>query len=137
MLNSILFVLIGLEFMRITFDFDTSVAAIGAIVITIIARWVSIVIPVGYLSTTFKRFSSDTLLIMTWGGLRGGISIALALSIQGPYHDFIVTITYAVVIFSIMVQGLTIGPLIRKIIKTVEPSSSVVPLQAIDEESAE
>jgi CPA1 family monovalent cation:H+ antiporter len=137
LLNSILFVLIGLEFMRINFDFDTSVAAIGAIIITIIARWISIFIPVGYLSTTFKRFSSDTLLIMTWGGLRGGISIALALSIQGPYHDFIVTITYAVVIFSIMVQGLTIGPLIRKIIKNVEPPLSPASLQAINEESAE
>lgn len=135
-LNSILFVLIGLEFMRINFDMDTSIAAIGAIVIAIIARWVSIVIPVGYLSTAFKRFNTGTLLIMTWGGLRGGISIALALSIQGPYHDFIVTITYAVVIFSIMVQGLTIGPLIRKILKN--PNPAIVPLETvINEESAE
>jgi monovalent cation:H+ antiporter, CPA1 family len=137
-LNSILFVLIGLEFMRINFDLDTSIAAIGAIFITILARWISIFIPVGYLSTTFKRFSSDTLLIMTWGGLRGGISIALALSIQGPYHDFIVTITYAVVIFSIMVQGLTIGPLIRRIIKPVlaEPELDVASKIA-NEESTE
>ena len=50
---------------------------------------------------------------MTWGGLRGGISIALALSIQGEYHNFIVSVTYAVVLFSIMVQGLTISPLIK------------------------
>lgn len=126
-LNSILFVLIGLEFMRINFDVDTSIAAIGAIIIAIIARWVSIVIPVGYLATAFKRFNTGTLLIMTWGGLRGGISIALALSIQGPYHDFIVTITYAVVIFSIMVQGLTIGPLIRKILNS--PNAAAIPLE--------
>ena len=116
-LNSILFVLIGLEFMHITFNVDTSIAAIGAIIITIAARWVSIVIPVGYLPSAFKKFSPDVMLMMTWGGLRGGISIALALSIHGAYHDFIVTITYAVVIFSMMVQGLTIGPLIRKITK--------------------
>ncbi len=117
-LNSILFVLIGLEFMHINFNIDTTIAAIGAIIITIAARWVSIVIPVGYLPTAFRRFSPDVMLIMTWGGLRGGISIALALSIQGYYHDFIVTITYAVVIFSMMVQGLTIGPLIRRITKS-------------------
>jgi monovalent cation:H+ antiporter, CPA1 family len=115
-LNSILFVLIGLEFMHINFDIDTTIAAIGAIIITIVARWVSIVIPVGYLPGALKKFSPDVMLIMTWGGLRGGISIALALSIQGIYHNFIVTITYAVVIFSMMVQGLTIGPLIRRII---------------------
>lgn len=135
-LNSILFVLIGLEFMRINFDFDTSMAAIGAIFIAVLARWISIFIPVGYLSSTFKRFSPGILLIMTWGGLRGGISIALALSIQGPYHDFIVTITYAVVIFSIMVQGLTIGPLIRRVIKWPELSINSVE-QEINEDLAE
>lgn len=131
-LNSILFVLIGLEFMRINFDVDTSIAAIGAIVISIVARWISIVIPVGYLATAFRRFNTGTLLIMTWGGLRGGISIALALSIQGPYHDFIVTITYAVVIFSIMVQGLTIEPLIRKILHS--PGSAAIPLEPVTNE---
>lgn len=114
-LNSILFVLIGLEFMHIKFNLDASIAAVAAILITIAARWVSIVIPVGYLPYAFRKFSPNVMLIMTWGGLRGGISIALALSVQGYYHDFIVTITYAVVIFSMMVQGLTIAPLIRKI----------------------
>ncbi len=145
-LNSILFVLIGLEFMHITFNIDTSIAAIGAIVITIAARWVSIVIPVGYLPSAFKRFSPDVMLMMTWGGLRGGISIALALSIQGPYHDFIVTITYAVVIFSMMVQGLTIGPLVRKITKNEaklfqpvesQPIEPVSPNITIGEETIE
>jgi CPA1 family monovalent cation:H+ antiporter len=115
--NAVLFVLIGLEFMHITFNIDASIAAIGAIIITIAARWVSIVIPVGYLPGAVKKFSPDVMLLMTWGGLRGGISIALALSINGVYHDFIVTITYAVVIFSMIIQGLTIGPLIRKITK--------------------
>lgn len=128
-LNSILFVLIGLEFMHITFNVDTSIAAIGAIIITIAARWVSIVIPVGYLPSAFKRFSPDIMLLMTWGGLRGGISIALALSIHGVYHDFLVTITYAVVIFSMMVQGLTISPLIRKITKDDVATSSLLEKQ--------
>jgi len=112
-LNAILFVLIGLEFLRITFTMDTTLAAVGAIVISIAARWISIVIPVGCMSR-FRKFNPDVLMVMTWGGLRGGISIALALSISGPQHDIIVAITYAVVMFSIMVQGLTIGPLVKR-----------------------
>jgi len=116
-LNAILFVLIGLEFMRINFNLSTSIAAVGLIVITVLARWVSVFIPVSFMSN-FRRFNPSVLLIMTWGGLRGGISIALALSIEGVNHDFIVSITYAVVLFSIMVQGLTIGPLIKKVAHT-------------------
>lgn len=113
-LNAILFVLIGLEFLRIHYTLDTTLASIGAIVIVIAARWVSVVIPVGCMSR-FRKFNPDVLMVMTWGGIRGGISIALSLSITGPQHDFIVSVTYAVVLFSIMVQGLTIGPLVKKI----------------------
>lgn len=116
-LNAILFVLIGLEFMRINFNMKTSIVAVGLIIITVLARWVSVFIPVSFLSN-FRKFNPSVLLIMTWGGLRGGISIALALSIDGDNHDFIVSITYAVVLFSIMVQGLTIGPLIKKVVRT-------------------
>lgn len=113
-LNAILFVLIGLEFMRITFDLPTSIASLGAIIITMLARWVSVFIPVSF-TTKFRKFNPHFILIMTWGGLRGGISIALALAIDGVYHDLIVSITYGVVLFSMVVQGLTIGPLISKI----------------------
>jgi len=115
-LNAILFVLIGLEFMSIKFTSSTLLAAIGAIVISIAARWISIAIPVSVWSP-FRRFNTEVLLVMTWGGLRGGISIALALSVTGAYHDIIVSITYGVVLFSIMVQGLTIKPLVGKIAK--------------------
>lgn len=112
-LNAILFVLIGLEFMRISFNWSTSIAAVGLIIISVGARWVSVFIPISFM-TKFKRMHSELLLIMTWGGLRGGISIALALGIGGLYHDFIVSITYGVVLFSIVVQGLTIGPLLSR-----------------------
>lgn len=115
-LNAILFVLIGLEFMGIRFDLYTTFAAIGVIFITIFARMLSILIPVVWLSR-FKFFNFELVLILTWGGLRGGISIALALSIESIYHDFLVAITYAVVIFSMMVQGVTIGPLIRRFMR--------------------
>jgi len=114
-LNAILFVLIGLEFLRLTFTFDTILAAIGAIVITMAARWISVIVPVGCVSL-FRKFSSNVVLLMTWGGVRGGISIALALTVPtGPVRDFIVAITYAVVLFSITVQGLTMGALVRKL----------------------
>ena len=103
--------------MRINFNMKTSIVAVGLIIITVLARWVSVFIPVSFLSN-FRKFNPSVLLIMTWGGLRGGISIALALSIDGDNHDFIVSITYAVVLFSIMVQGLTIGPLIKKVVRT-------------------
>jgi len=113
LLNAVLFVLIGLEFLRLHFTLDTTLAAIGAIVITISARWISVVIPVGCVSI-FRKYSHNVVLVMTWGGLRGGISIALALTVpQGPIRDFIVSITYAVVLFSITVQGLTVGKLVR------------------------
>ena len=114
-LNAVLFVLIGLEFLSLTFTLDTTLAAIGAIVITMAARWISVVVPVGCVSM-FRKFSSNVVLLMTWGGVRGGISIALALTVPtGPVRDFIVAITYAVVLFSITVQGLTMGALVRKL----------------------
>lgn len=113
-LNAILFVLIGLEFMSINLSVSALVASAGAIFITMLARWISVFIPVSF-TTKFRKFNPHFILIMTWGGLRGGISIALALAIEGQYHDLIVSITYGVVLFSIVVQGLTIGPLIAKI----------------------
>lgn len=115
-LNSVLFVLIGLEFLRLTFTLDTTVAAIGVIVITMAARWISVVVPVGCVSL-FRKFNANVVLLMTWGGVRGGISIALALTMPtGPVRDFVVAITYAVVLFSITVQGLTMGALVRKLV---------------------
>ncbi len=118
-LNAVLFVLIGLEFIGIKFDLHTVLSAIGVIFITIFSRWISIFIPVVSFSR-FKKFNADTLIILTWGGLRGGISIALALSTEGKYHNFIVAITYAVVIFSMMFQGITISMLLRYFMKKVK-----------------
>jgi len=113
--NAVLFVLIGVEFLHLHFTIATSVAAVAVILITIVARWISVAIPIGSLSM-FRKFSPNVVFILTWGGLRGGISIALALSMApSPARDFIVVITYAVVMFSIIVQGLTIGPLLSRI----------------------
>jgi len=115
-LNAMLFVLIGLEFVTLNFSFEIIFASIGAIGIAMAARWISVAVPVASLAA-FRKFSPNVVMIMTWGGLRGGISIALALAIPvGPYRELIVSITYAVVLFSIVVQGLTVGALVKKVV---------------------
>lgn len=114
-LNAILFMLIGLEIVIVSFD--TSYLAIGIItaLIILIARFVSLYVPA--VVFRFKKvFGTKSLFIMTWGGLRGGISIALALSLpQNPYKDILVSITFVVVIFSILVQGITVEKVIKKL----------------------
>jgi CPA1 family monovalent cation:H+ antiporter len=118
-LNSILFVLIGLELLVIQTNKTIILIAFILIFITLITRYLSVWIP----SMTImqkEKITRKTLLILTWGGLRGGISIALALSIQPEYNkDMWVTITFVIVCFSILVQGLTIGKLARKMNKGV------------------
>jgi len=112
-LNAILFIWIGLEVLVLSLDIGYVVAGLVAIPITLAARYVSIWSTISVLK--FRReFSENAVMILTWGGLKGGISIALALSLApGLPRDVIVTSTYVVVIFSILVQGLTIKKLIR------------------------
>ncbi len=111
-LNAVLFVWIGLE--ALTLDFTLSYAMLGgiAVVLTLSARFISVWSVISLMK--FRRqFTDNAIRILTWGGLRGGISVALALSIpQGPERNLIVSLTYVVVIFSILVQGLTIKHLI-------------------------
>lgn len=116
-LNAALFVLIGLELLIIPFSWEY--VLIGGVVVIIVlgARFISVALP-SYVFGFKKQFEPRTLSIMTWGGLRGGISIALALSIPVEMNrDFIVVITYTVVLFSILVQGLTIERVIKKYIQ--------------------
>jgi CPA1 family monovalent cation:H+ antiporter len=110
-LNAVLFVLIGLEVLVLQFTTSYLLAGLLAVPIVLLARWVSVGIPVTILRLR-RKFSPNVVMILTWGGLRGGISVALALSLPpGPERDVILAITYSVVIFSILVQGLTIGRL--------------------------
>ena len=114
-LNAVLFVLIGLEVLVLIFIQEYLLAGLLAIPIVLLARFVSVGIPITIMRR-FRDFSPKAIQVLTWGGLRGGISVALALSLSaGEIRDSLVAVTYAVVVFSILVQGLTIGPLIRSI----------------------
>lgn len=119
-LNAVLFVMIGIEFIRIDIGMPVFIASIAIIIATIFARWISVAVPVICLAK-LETFNSAVISIMTWGCMRGGISIALAMSLSGPYRDHILTITYFVVLFSILVQGLTMKPLIGSLkgLKTI------------------
>jgi CPA1 family monovalent cation:H+ antiporter len=110
-LNAVLFLLIGLEVLVITISRPTVVAGLLIIPAVLLARWVSVGLPV-VLMRPFTAFSPGIVRIMTWGGLRGGISVALVLSLPpGPEREALLTVTYIVVVFSILVQGLTLKPL--------------------------
>jgi len=112
-LNAVLFVLLGLEVMVLAYQMEFVLAAIAIIPLVLFARFVSVGLPV-VLMKRFRSFTPNVVQIMTWGGLRGGISVALALSLpMGQPREVILAITYAVVLFSIMVQGLSIGTLIK------------------------
>ncbi len=117
LLNTILFVLIGMEMLILTFDKNYIFAGILAIPLILFARYLSLMLPIKLFAKKLD-FIPNTNIIMTWGGLRGGISIALALSLTQEMHrDLFLVITYIVVIFSIIVQGLTVGKVIKKFAK--------------------
>ncbi len=113
-LNSVLFLLIGLEVLVIGWNAVNLPLALFAIPVVLFARLVSVAIPIGLLGVR-QKFEEGTIAILTWGGLRGGISVALALSLpDNAYKPAILTATYAVVVFSIIVQGLTMKRLVAR-----------------------
>jgi len=116
LLNGILFVLIGLEILILPFEQSYILSGLLAIPVILMARWIALSIPIHFYQEKLE-FIPNTGLIMTWGGLRGGISIALALTLtQEMSRDPFLIITYLVVIFSIIAQGLSIGKVANKLI---------------------
>ncbi|MBT5873198.1 MAG: sodium:proton antiporter [Candidatus Latescibacteria bacterium] len=114
-LNSVLFLLIGLEVLVMRFDLAYLEAALLAIPVVVVARLVSVVLP-ALLPAIRRTYTPGTIPLLVWGGLRGGISVALAFSLpDNEYKSLILTVTYSVVVFSIIVQGMTVKPLATKL----------------------
>lgn len=115
-LNSVLFLLIGAEVLLISRDLSFLPLAFAAIPIMIMGRFASVAIPVLLLSLE-RKFERGTIPLLTWGGVRGGISVALALNLPESEHKtMILAVTYAVVVFSVVVQGLTVKSVINRFV---------------------
>tara|TARA_Y100000590_G_scaffold307036_1_gene346547 strand:- start:623 stop:1804 length:1182 start_codon:yes stop_codon:yes gene_type:complete len=115
-LNAGLFLLIGLEVIALTFTITNITAAILAIPLVLFARLISVSIPITFLKMR-RDFEKGVIPVLTWGGMKGAISVALALSLPDiEIREHILIMTYAVVIFSIVIQGLTMKSLVNKII---------------------
>lgn len=120
-LNAVLFVLIGMEVLVIAFSFNLILAALVMVVMTLIARGLTVWLPVK-IAPAYFNLPRGAGVVLTWGGLRGGISVALALSLpQGPERDVVLTLTYGIVVFSILMQGLTIGQVASRAVR-VDPA---------------
>ncbi len=114
-LNAVLFLMIGVEVFAIAFDIAYVTAGLISIAIALLGRLAAVAIPILILRP-FRAFSAGVTPIMTWGGLKGGISVALALSLpESEWKPVILTATYMVVVFSIIVQGLTIAKLAERV----------------------
>jgi CPA1 family monovalent cation:H+ antiporter len=118
-LNAVLFVLIGLEVIVIRFTNGIAGAAALAMAVTLITRSLTVGAPVDLWHRQLRKPAGSGR-VLTWGGPRGGISVALALSLSlplGPHRETLIALTYCVVVFSILVQGLTIGRVVRRAVK--------------------
>ena len=123
-LNAVLFLLIGVEVLVLAFDLASMLAGAITIAVVLLARLISVSVPIALLRWRVA-FSRGVVRILTWAGLRGGISVALALSLPPiPEKPLLLTCTYMVVLFSILVQGLTIRRVLRRY---VEPREHVRP----------
>jgi len=120
LLNAVLFIMIGMEMLVLSFELNYIIAGLIAVPLVLLSRYLSLWLPIKFYAKKLQ-FIPKTNLIMTWGGLRGGISIALALSLtQDMYRELFLVITYIIVVVSIIGQGLTVEPVIKKLTKDAD-----------------
>ena len=116
-LNAALFVLIGFEVIMLSLEMNFLILSVFVILVSLLARFGAVGLPMALLSPIAKKDKGD-IVILTWAGLRGGISVALALALPSiAEKPLILTATYAVVVFTILIQGLSIEGLIRRVYK--------------------
>ena len=116
-LNSVLFLIIGFEIVALTIDAKIAGAVALAIPVVLVARFIAVATPLTVLGLG-RTFTKGAIPVLTWGGLRGGISVALALSLpDSPARDTILAMTFGVVIFSIVVQGLTVKKVVQALVR--------------------
>jgi CPA1 family monovalent cation:H+ antiporter len=114
-LNAVLFVLLGLEILVISVTGTTFGIALLCVPVVLLARFLSVSFPLKLMQAR-RNFTPGVIKILTWGGLRGGISVALVLSLPADeVRTYLLPMTYAVVVFSMLVQGLSLGRLVRKL----------------------
>ncbi len=115
-LNSLLFLVIGFEVLAVSGKPVFVAAAIACIPLALGARLLAVSLPLAVLRP-WREFTKGAVWVLTWGGLRGGISVALALALPASAHkDALLAVCYGVVVFSVIVQGLTLEPLIRRVV---------------------
>ncbi|MHA1568716.1 MAG: cation:proton antiporter [Alphaproteobacteria bacterium] len=114
-LNSLLFLVIGFEVLAVSGKPVFVAAALACIPLALGARLLAVSLPLAVLRP-WREFTKGAVWVLTWGGLRGGISVALALALPASAHkDALLAVCYGVVVFSVIVQGLTVEPLIRRV----------------------
>ena len=120
-LNAVLFLLIGIEVLAIDYSRGSYLLAAAFLIPGVLgARLLGVALPLGLVRSRIE-LGPGAISVLTWGGLKGGISIALAMKTPDfPGRNAMLTVTYAIVVFSILVQGLTIGPLIRRRVHSAE-----------------
>ncbi len=123
-LKALLFVMVGLELLVLHAAPAHLAATLLLIPAVLLARFISVAVPLG-LASPLLPTSLGAMAVLTWGGLRGGLSLAMALALPAsPHRDLLLVATYGVVVFSILVQGMSVGPLIRKTLGSAPPQAA-------------